>query len=228
MRWRRFNPGPGRSRRSRHKGVPLGRYIKHRRVRAAVWVLGIGVMLSGLIAADRGGGWLKPASDWAVYEGQSFQVTKVIDGDTIEIAHPDRGWPTTRVRLWGIDAPEVARPDQGRPGQPWSQESAELADRLCAGQMVRLRLEPHNSRGKYGRLLAYVELPGGTLLNEEMLIAGLAHADRRFEHRLMERFKLLELQAKRSKVGLWSRGDRSPKAAESIAPGLQGGQPHAR
>ena len=72
------------------------------------------------------------------------------------------------------------------------------------GQVIKLTIEPHQLRGRFGRLLGFVELPDGTMLNEQLLIAGLARADDRFSHRFLERFALLELQAKRERVGLWA------------------------
>ncbi len=66
-----------------------------------------------------------------------------------------------------------------------------------------VRLEAHRLRGRYGRLLAYIVLPDGTVLNERLLSEGLAQADDRWPHRDMDRYRQLEDQAKREKRGLW-------------------------
>ena len=188
---------------SRRSGVPLGQYIGRRRVRSWVTIcLAVGVLLL-LSVADYRGWLLYGGGDWERYEGRFFLVTRVVDGDTLDIDIADRDRPTTRVRLWGIDTPELARLDRGRPAEPFAQESAERARRLSEGQRVRLHLEPHSMRGRFGRLLAYVELPDGSMLNERLLVDGLARADDRFSHRWVERYSLLELQAKRDDVGLW-------------------------
>ena len=104
-----------------------------------------------------------------------------------------------------MDTPEIAKPQSDQPAEPWAAEAAALTASLIDGGSVRLRLEPHLTRGEYGRLLAYVELPDGTLLNERLLLAGLAKAEGRWSHLHVERFALLENQARRDRVGLWSK-----------------------
>jgi endonuclease YncB( thermonuclease family) len=47
-------------------------------------------------------------------------------------------------------------------------------------------------------------LPDGAVLNEQMLLAGLAVADDRWPHRHDDRYRLLQLQAQRERVGRWS------------------------
>ena len=157
-----------------------------------------------LVAADRAGWLLYDGGDWGRYDGASFMVTQVVDGDTLYIDVPDADQPSTRVRLWGVNAPELARPDLDRQAQPFAVEATDLVRELCNDQPVRLHLEPHKTRGKYGRLLAYVELSDGTLLNERLLSQGLARADGRFSHRWVERFASLETQARHNRVGIWS------------------------
>ena len=43
------------------------------------------------------------------------------------------------------------------------------------------------------------------MLNEELLAAGLARADSYSSHRHVERFAMLEMQAKYDHVGLWQK-----------------------
>jgi len=191
--------------RKNKSAVPLGVYLRRWRTRRHLAAIGVGVLLSVLIAADRSGYLLDSGGDWSRYEGKRFKVTRVIDGDTIDIHHPDKDRPTTRIRLWGIDTPELARPDKNRPAEPFAEVSTGFTRRLCEGQSIGLKLEPHRLRGRYGRLLAYVELPDGTMLNERLLSAGLARAEKRFSHRWLDRFISLELQAKREGVGMWHK-----------------------
>jgi len=164
-----------------------------------------GVVLAGLIAADRGGYLLDQGDDWGRYEGKTFHVTRVIDGDTLEIAVPDGAQPVTRVRFWGIDTPELAKRGTDRPAEPFADEAAAYVRGLCRGQKVRLSLEAHCLRGRYGRLLAFVSLPDGTVLNEQLLAVGLARAEGRFSHRWMQRFKRIEQRAQDEALGLWAR-----------------------
>ena len=175
-----------------------------RRRRRASVTLAV-MVFAALVVADRVG-WLPPrGGELARYDGGRFRVLRVIDGDTLDIDAADGEYAATRVRLWGIDAPERAWPEQGRQAQPLADEAAVFARGLCAGRTVILRLESHQFRDRYGRLLAYVELADGTSLNERMLIEGLATADPRFPHRHVQRYALLEKQARYEKRGLWGR-----------------------
>ncbi len=165
-----------------------------------------------LVLADRGGLLVDAGDDFARYDGKTFAVTRVIDGDTLDIDVPDGDERTTRLRFWGIDTPEMARRDPARPAQPFAQEATDLTQRLAQGQRVRLILEPHRLRGNYGRLLVFVELPDGTLLNEALLSAGLARADDRWSHRHIKRFEALERDARGQGVGLWGGRGKSRNA----------------
>lgn len=164
------------------------------------------IVLIVLIIADRRG-WLlveKP-DEWSRYEGHSFALARVIDGDTIEIdaydAHQRR--PTTRVRLWGIDCPEVAHP--GKPAsEPWGDEATEYMTSLLNGGAITLRLEAHRVRDVYDRLLAHLDLPDGRRVNVLLLEAGLAEADDRWPHRELARYESAERAAKAAERGIWS------------------------
>jgi micrococcal nuclease len=61
------------------------------------------------------------------------------------------------------------------------------------------------TRGKYGRLLAYVFMKrGGRMFNEMLLEEGYAYADLRFNHHYYDRFKTIEKQARKAGKGLWA------------------------
>lgn len=158
-------------------------------------------MLAILFMADRRGMLLYGGADGTRYDRRVFRVAAVIDGDTLDLAVPDGRSATTRVRLWGIDTPELAR--DGRPAQPGAEAARRRADELAFDQSVTIHLQAHRLRGGYGRLLAYVVLPDGTVLNERLLSEGLARADDRWPHREVERYDRLEEQARREGRGLW-------------------------
>ena len=190
--------------------MPLGRYLSRRRAWRRWGVVIAGVLFAALVAVDRSGYLLDRGGDWARYEGKAFHVTRVIDGDTLEIAVPDGNRPVTRVRLWGIDTPELARQDTGRPAEPFADEAAAYVRGLCQGQTVTLSLEPHRLRGRYGRLLAFVALPDGKVLNEQLLARGLARVDSRFSHRWIQRFDQIQQRAQHDATGLWERRSAQP------------------
>ncbi len=142
------------------------------------------------------------AYDFQKYHTKTFTVVKVVDGDTIDIDIPDVNDSYTRIRLWGIDTPETKNPDLGV--MYFGPEAAEFATKLVLGKPVTVFLdEGNNTRGKYGRLLAYVQLPDERFLNEVLLTEGYAYADLRFRHSFYNKYKQLEASAHSGKKGLW-------------------------
>jgi micrococcal nuclease len=135
-------------------------------------------------------------------------VTWIYDADTLEVA------PHGRVRLLGIDAPEKSVSDRDsnftRLGiaakQLRSIHGAGLAWCLhnVKGNQVSLLLE-ESPRDRHGRLLAYVRLPDGRLLNRVLLEEGLVIVYRRFPFDLKADFLTAEARAKQDRVGLWTR-----------------------
>lgn len=96
-------------------------------------------------------------------------VLKVVDGDTVMLLR-DKGtynYDVLKVRLAGVDAPE-RRPRAGsRAQQEQERKLAEATARrletLIAGKEVIVRTE---KTGKFGRWLAYIEVPGGPIRAE--------------------------------------------------------------
>ncbi len=141
------------------------------------------------------------ARDFEKYHGKTFTVVKAVDGDTIDIDIPDGKYDRTRIRLWGIDTPETKHPEKGV--MYFGPEAAEFARELALGKQITVYLEEHRTRGKFGRLLAYVQLPDGKFLNELLLSEGFAYADTRFRHSFYNKYKQLEAAARSQKKGLW-------------------------
>jgi endonuclease YncB( thermonuclease family) len=184
---------------------PLEYLARRRRRRIAVTVACV-LMLAGLTWLDRAGLLLHRLDDVQRYEGKTFHVAFVIDGDTLDIAAPDPPRKTTRIRLWGVNAPEVAHPQYNdKPDEPFGPEAATFVHQLCDGRDVQLHLQPHRLRDRSDvRVLAYVTLPDGTSLNERLLAAGLAKADDRWPHEQSERYAMLDKQAQHDRIGVWS------------------------
>ena len=163
------------------------------------------LVLAALIYADHRGWLLVPAGDdVSAYHQQSFLVSRVIDGDTIELAAIDRltGDVGVRVRLWGIDCPEMGW--QERPAEPWAWEATDFTQQLCEGEFVVLRLETHRLRDVYDRLLAHVIVDDGVNVSEAILRAGLARVDERWRHELIHVYRRAERRAQQESAGLWS------------------------
>jgi micrococcal nuclease len=139
--------------------------------------------------------------DIARFDGRTFHVTHTVDGDTVHIDAADKGKAYTIIRLWGVDTPEVHGVEKPAYFGP---EASRFTHSLCDGKQVRLELVPGRTRDRYGRLLAYISLPDGTMLNERLIIEGCAYADTRFSHRLRAKFVRLEGKARQGKAGLWA------------------------
>jgi len=142
-------------------------------------------------------------SDFDRYHQKSFLVVNVVDGDTIDINIPDANKSTTRIRLWGVDTPETKHPQRGV--MYFGPEASEETRELTLGKQVTVYLEERDTRGYYGRLLAYVQLPDRSYLNETLLSEGFAYADVRFRHSFYNKYKQLEATAKAAKKGLWEK-----------------------
>lgn len=142
-------------------------------------------------------------SDHDRYHEKTFTCVEVVDGDTLDINIRDGQYPDTRIRLWGVDTPEVAGSPAG--AMYFGAQASAYTKSLVLGKSVRVVLAPTRTRGKYGRLLAYVYLPDNELmLNEALLENGYAYADRRFDHPWKERFVQLETRARKNQHGLWA------------------------
>ena len=141
-------------------------------------------------------------ADVRKYHGKTFTVANVIDGDTFDIDIPDGRYENTRIRLLGIDAPETG--GQESDVMYFGPQAAEFTRKLSLGKSVTVYLDsPNPTRGKYGRLLAYVKLPDGRFLNEVLLTEGYAYADTRFSHSFYNKYKQLQSLAESAKKGLW-------------------------
>ncbi len=172
--------------------------------RRRLWIV-CAVFIVLLAAADRQG-WLLASdkNDFDTYDGVQTVVMRIVDGDTIDIAIADAQYKgdTTRVRLLGVDCPEVARSE--KLAEAWADQATELTRSLAVESTITLHLERDETRGKYGRLLAHIELPDGSCLNEQLLLHGLARAEERWPHSRLKRYAEAERRAKHRGNGIWS------------------------
>lgn len=162
-----------------------------------------------------------PAYDRDKYHGKTFTVARVIDGDTLDIDVRDGQSERTRIRLLGIDAPEI-HSDQSPP-MFFGPQASRCARESALDKSVVVYLDALNpTRGKYGRLLAYVQLPDGRFLNEILLSEGCAYADRRFRHSFFNKYQQLETRASSRRKGLWQdvTQERLPEWLQRMEPKL--------
>jgi Staphylococcal nuclease homologue len=86
----------------------------------------------------------------------------------------------------------------------FAEEATAFVKRMALNKEVRVYLDERaGSRDRYQRLLAYIELPDGKFLNEELLSEGYVYADRRFKHSYYQKYLQLEAGARALGRGLW-------------------------
>lgn len=139
-------------------------------------------------------------------------VRRVVDGDTFVIFVDGR---EEKVRLIGVDTPESranekAGKDSKRSGKDLQsimaqgKQAKQFVEKLVpAGTSVRIEIDVQK-RDKYGRMLAYLYLPDGRMVNEEIIKAGFASPmtyPPNVKHEA--RFRLAYQKARENKVGLW-------------------------
>ena len=124
-------------------------------------------------------------------------MTRVVDGDTIEVSLDGR---SEDVRLIGVDTPETVKPNT--PVQCFGERASHFTKRRLTGRRARLVFGVER-RDVYGRLLAYVYLHG-RFFNPILVRHGLARSlTIPPNDRFAPRFRHLELAAARAGRGLW-------------------------
>lgn len=126
-----------------------------------------------------------------------YEVVRVIDGDTIEVAIA--GVPTT-VRYIGVDTPETVHPSE--PTGCFGAEASAYNKALVAGKFVQLERDISDT-DKYGRLLRYVYVDG-VMVNYELVRGGYAQVvTYPPDVRYTDMFRAAEASARTAGLGLW-------------------------
>ena len=125
-------------------------------------------------------------------------VTRHVDGDTFEVAIADPAYgmrAKEKVRFMGIDTPER--------NEPLFDEARAHVERRAGAGPVYLAFD-FRRRDQFDRLLAFVYLADGTLLNAELIEAGLAVVYRGDDLMyFLPQFEDLEREARSRQLGVW-------------------------
>ena len=125
-------------------------------------------------------GAMTPPNRKSCYNFRVIEITKVLDGDTIDVLI-DLGfdlYKKERVRIAGVDTPEKRTRDLeekalGIDATNWLKEKLEGA--IAGDDDLIIRTELDGGVGKYGRLLGWLYVGESTIsLNEQMIVAGYA------------------------------------------------------
>jgi micrococcal nuclease len=128
-------------------------------------------------------------------------VTKVVDGDTIQLLTQD--YQKLIVRLRYIDAPEL--------DQPFGNESKKILERFILNKSITVI---GDKQDKYKRLLGVINIDGVDF-NLEMIKSGAAWHFKKYAKvdQAKDQYKIYyenEHHAKLKKIGLWRENAVSP------------------
>lgn len=159
---------------------------------------------------------------------QQVKVMRVVDGDTIDVQIDGKVEP---VRMLGINTPETGLGQ--RELECFGREASAWTKALLSGQTVLIEFDASQGRrDQYDRLLAFVWLEDGRLINLELISQGYA-----FEYipptptRYQEVLRAAQREARAAQRGLWAaqtcngRRDADPAAASTAAAAPQPAAP---
>jgi len=142
-----------------------------------------------------------------------FQVSDIVDGDTYKILIQNQEF---KVRLLGIDTPESSNnPKTRRDSQRGGQDVQEIIalgklatefvhNYLNEGDCIRLELDVEHF-DRYDRILAYVYLIDGRMMNEILVREGYAQTMTYSPNvKYQELFLEANRDARENKRGLWA------------------------
>lgn len=135
-------------------------------------------------------------------EPGQYSVSGVFDGDTIQV---DMYGRQESIRLIGVDTPETHHPN--KPVQCFGHAASDFTKATLEryGNIVSMEADEYSSnRDRYNRLLRYVYLPDGTLLNQAIIEEGYGFAYTAFLFAKSDEFTAAETRARQSNAGLWS------------------------
>ncbi|WP_460272155.1 thermonuclease family protein [Celeribacter sp. ULVN23_4] len=154
----------------------------------------------------------KPGQGVTSISSPADGVLRIVDGDTVAIGE-------IRIRLFGIDAPELSQSCSDTRGKDWScgTWSKSVLANLAAGKVRCFARDTD----RYGRTVAVCEA-GGKDLNAQMVALGAAYAYEEYS----SDYVALEQTARADGLGLWRSGSQNPadyraeKKAEQAAHAL--------
>lgn len=129
-----------------------------------------------------------------------YRVVEIEDGDTITV---DMDGTNERIRFIGVDTPETH--DPRKPVQCFGHAATNFTKGLIGSQPVRLVSDSlSDNRDRYNRLLRYIYLPDGRLVQAEIIKHGYGFAYTSFPFTKSNEFRFYQAQARKEGRGLWS------------------------
>lgn len=129
-----------------------------------------------------------------------YKVTEFVDGDTLKV---NMNGKVETIRFVGVDTPETH--DPRKEVQCYGIRAAAFTKDLIGSNNIRLEADPlSTNRDRYDRLLRYIYLPNGTLVNAEIIKQGYGFAYVSFPFTKSDEFKQYQQTAMNGKLGLWN------------------------
>ncbi len=161
----------------------------------------------GWFAGASSGG---PAQSIRTAQPGLYHIARYSDGDTITV---NMNGTEETIRFVGVDTPETHDPRKkvqcyGPAASAYTRNTL-----TAAGSKVRLAADSlSNNRDRYNRLLRYVYLPDGTLLNLKLIQQGYGFYYPYFPFSKSDEFDAAQKQAQTGNRGLW--GNCTPKPTD--------------
>lgn len=173
---------------------------RYRRPRRSTQLSLSTILIAIVLALAQHYGWLDTAAQTASQTQPGlYQVVKFDDGDTIVV---DMNGTNETIRFIGVDTPETHDPRKAV--QCYGNAASEFTKNLIGNSPVRLEADPLNTnRDRYNRLLRYVYLPDGTLVNAELIKQGYGFAYLGFPFSKQDDFRQYQQDAMVANAGLW-------------------------
>ncbi len=176
---------------------------KRKRKQLVTALLAFLILALGIVSEQQG--WNVPGQAQLskvdeVTAAGTYKVEKFDDGDTIMVTMDGK---QETIRFIGVDTPEVK--DPRKPVQCFGKAASAFTKQLIGDKPVRLEADPENTnRDRYNRLLRYVYLPDGTLVNAEIIKQGYGFAYVSFPTTKKDEFKRYQDEARAQNKGLWA------------------------
>ena len=152
---------------------------------AQMWIIGYVVL------------WLVGCQPSSTPEGIEATVHRVVSGQTIDVVTSKQPATLERVRLIGIDAPDLQQ-------YPWGVAAKDKLKELLSQQGVQsVVLESKGQKDRFGRRFAYVWVDD-ELINEQLVTEGYALVDRERRDRHSQRLIRAQETARLRGNGIWN------------------------
>lgn len=125
----------------------------------------------------------------------SAEVKRAISGQTVEVTLPEES-STTKVRIIGIDAPDLRQ-------SPWGKTAQTILSELVVGKVVALEIENNDPNNPYNRIYAHI-WQDNSLISEKLIKQGCVLANTKYPHSYSKLLINAQEYARLMGYGIWN------------------------